>query len=177
LVNSPGSQSRPHLPIGVLVAASAAAALLVMHAMRDKAPKIAPATAVLPPWGGQSKADGIPSGVGYAPDAQYGHQAAAPGDNASDTDGAPPIAPEVASVWSVPIPTIPSLAAEHMPETPTWSRPVTGLQDVAALRYRIETLLVSDPEALRQANALLDEVDPQIRAQNLDVLADSFGLD
>jgi hypothetical protein len=54
---------------------------------------------------------------------------------------------------------------------------VTGLQDVAALRYRIETLLVSDPEALRQANALLDEVDPQIRAQNLDVLADSFGLD
>jgi hypothetical protein len=61
--------------------------------------------------------------------------AAAAADNASATDGTPPVAPQVPPVRSVPAPTLPSLVAEHMLDPPMWSRPVTGSQDVAALRY------------------------------------------
>ncbi len=98
-------------------------------------------------------------------------------DNSSQIDGAPPVPIEATAASSSPIPAWGSLAPEHMPEAPVRTRSPTGVQDVAALTHRVETLLVADPEALQQARALLNEPDPEIRARNLQILADSFGLE
>ena len=52
-----------------------------------------------------------------------------------------------------------------------------GASDPAAFRARLESLLASDPETLRQVQALLDEPDVNLRAENLELLQDTFGVE
>ncbi len=100
-----------------------------------------------------------------------------PADNSSEIDGAPPVPIDVTASSSAPMMAWRTLAPEHMPEAPARTRLPAGVQDVAALSHRVETLLVADPEALQQARDLLNEPDPEIRVRNLQILADSFGQD
>ncbi len=100
-----------------------------------------------------------------------------PADNSSEIDGAPPVPIEATASTVAPMPVWRPLSPEHMPEAPARTRAPESLQDVAALRNRVESLLVADPEALQQVRALLDEPDPEAHARNLQILTDTFGLD
>jgi hypothetical protein len=53
----------------------------------------------------------------------------------------------------------------------------TFIVDELVFRTRLETLLVGDPEALEHVRALLNEKDPNIRAENLRLLQDTFAIE
>lgn len=136
----------------------------------------------LSPWGNQPGAPRkLPANdntaVFSAAEAGGTDRNLSPADNSSEIDGAPPVPIEATAASSAPIMAWRTLAPEHMPEAPARARASEGLQDVAALRHRVESLLVADPEALQQARDLLNEPDPEIHARNLQILADSFGQD
>jgi hypothetical protein len=168
------------------VVAGLATGVFALREMRqgDAARNEADASALrgLTSWGAQRGALPTLSDVSR-PDVTAGAGAAETGqvsppvDNSSEIDGAPPVPIEATASASAPMPAWRPLAPEHMPEAPARTRSPAGPQEMAALSNRLESLLVADPEALQQARDLLNEPDPRIQAHNLQILADSFGLE
>lgn len=54
---------------------------------------------------------------------------------------------------------------------------VYSSQDLEVFRARLEMQLGSEPEALEAVRALFDERDPAVRAENIRLLRDTFGVD
>jgi hypothetical protein len=66
------------------------------------------------------------------------------------------------------------VAKEHLPAE---AAPRVSSLDAPTFRTRLEALLESDPETLGQVRELLDEPDAIVRAQNLDLLRATFGVE